>query len=128
MEYIELLKHPFWQKKRLEIFQRDNFKCTKCGDTLSTLQIHHLYYKYGLNPWEYPDEALITLCELCHLKAEFIKYINRFGLIYLRKIDKFEVTDTQEIIATVTMKIENNFHYDSAVRYMNDIQKLMSHG
>lgn len=126
MEYIELLKHPFWQKKRLEIFQRDNFKCTKCRDTLSTLHVHHLYYKFGLNPWEYPDEALTTLCELCHLKVEFIKYINRFGTIYLRKIDKFELTDTQEIIATVTLKIENNFHYESAVRYMNDIQKLIS--
>jgi len=28
--YYELLKHPKWQKKRLEILQRANFECVKC--------------------------------------------------------------------------------------------------
>jgi hypothetical protein len=31
-----------------------------------TLHVHHEYYKIGLMPWEYEDEALITLCWSCH--------------------------------------------------------------
>ncbi|MFC6996389.1 hypothetical protein [Rufibacter roseus] len=30
------------------------------------LHIHHTYYQHGLLAWEYPDEALQTLCYICH--------------------------------------------------------------
>jgi len=33
-----------WQKKRLEIMKRDKFTCRICGDTESTLSVHHLFY------------------------------------------------------------------------------------
>lgn len=33
-----------------------------------SLNIHHTYYIYGRTPWNYNDEALITLCEKCHQK------------------------------------------------------------
>lgn len=33
------------------------------------LNIHHKYYVWGNNPWNYPNDALITLCEDCHQKA-----------------------------------------------------------
>ena len=32
MGYSEKLKDPRWQKKRLEILERDNFRCQYCGD------------------------------------------------------------------------------------------------
>jgi len=127
-EYLELLRHPFWQKRRLEVFQRDNFTCQKCTDTLSNLQVHHLYYKFDILPWDYPDDALLTLCDLCHAKAEFIKYLHRFVGIYLKMVDKFNVADVSEIIEIVTRRLENNFHAESAHAYMNDIRRLMSHG
>ncbi len=44
LSYKEQLTHPNWQRKRLEIFQRDNFACTICGNTEHQLQVHHLYY------------------------------------------------------------------------------------
>lgn len=28
--------------------------------------MHHRYYLHGKDPWEYPLEALVTLCESCH--------------------------------------------------------------
>lgn len=40
---------------------------------LSTLHVHHKYYEPGKKPWEYPDEALITLCESCHSDEEGFK-------------------------------------------------------
>lgn len=64
--YLEKLKNPRWQKKRLEILQRDEFTCQKCGDKETTLNIHHKSYKLGNDPWDYPDDNLITLCEHCH--------------------------------------------------------------
>jgi len=64
--YSNLLKDPRWQKKRLEVMQRDNFSCTQCEDKTKTLNVHHIHYIRGNNPWEYPLSGLITLCENCH--------------------------------------------------------------
>ena len=64
MKYSEKLRDPRWQKKRLEIMQRDNFTCMACGDKESTLNLHHKEY-HG-DPWEAPDVSLETLCETCH--------------------------------------------------------------
>ena len=64
--YSEKLRDPRWQKKRLIIMDRDKFTCCKCGESESTLNIHHCYYEYGRDPWDYPDDSLITLCESCH--------------------------------------------------------------
>ena len=72
--YSEKLKNPKWQKKRLEIMQRDNFTCTHCTDSESTLNVH--YYMYlGKEPWDTPSECLTTLCERCHeFEHELEKY------------------------------------------------------
>jgi len=66
-EYARALRDPRWQKKRLRIFQRDGWRCRRCGDTKNTLVVHHLKYttKY---PWNEPDKNLITWCERCHKK------------------------------------------------------------
>lgn len=62
--YSEKLRDPRWQKKRLEIMQRDNFSCQSCGDDQSTLNVHH--FEYHGEPWEVENKLLITLCESCH--------------------------------------------------------------
>lgn len=64
--YAEKLKDPRWQKKRLEIMQRDDFKCTQCNSSKKTLHVHHRFYLKGSEPWEYENDALRTLCEQCH--------------------------------------------------------------
>lgn len=86
--YYELLKHPLWQRKRLEILQRDNFECQSCASTEKTLHVHHTYYEKGKRPWEYPDESLRTLCEDCHkettdVTAELQRQIGKLATIYL---------------------------------------------
>jgi 5-methylcytosine-specific restriction endonuclease McrA len=65
-DYNQLLKDPRWHAKRKRIFTRDGFKCTVCGAT-ANLQAHHTYYySQRTDPWDYPDESLITICEKCH--------------------------------------------------------------
>jgi len=66
MNYLEKLKDPMWQKKRLEIFKRDGWVCKYCGDINSTLHVHHLRYRSNIDPWEYSNDDLKTLCEYCH--------------------------------------------------------------
>ncbi len=65
-EYSEKLKHPNWQRKRLEILSRDNFECRMCGDKEESLHVHHLQYFPGNDPWAYPNSSMITLCHVCH--------------------------------------------------------------
>lgn len=64
--YAELLRDPRWQRRRLEIFQRDGWVCTGCADTANELHVHHKRYERGRKPWEYDDEDLVTLRKDCH--------------------------------------------------------------
>ncbi len=74
MSYAKLLKDPRWQKKRLEILERDEWTCQMCEDTEATLTVHHKSYrmegKKFADIWDYPGEDLITLCEECHSEEE----------------------------------------------------------
>ena len=63
--YSEKLKDPRWQRKRLEIFRRDNWECQHCHSKDEQLQVHHKEYTVE-NPWDEDDKNLITLCEDCH--------------------------------------------------------------
>lgn len=71
--YYQLLKHPEWQKKRLEIMSRANFECENCGDKERMLHVHHGYYEKDRKPWEYPNETLKCLCDNCHKEAHGFK-------------------------------------------------------
>ena len=66
--YAELLQLPEWQKRRLEIMQRDGFACKNCGSAKTNLHVHHRLYLRGATPWQYVDNALVTLCEDCHAR------------------------------------------------------------
>ena len=62
--YFEKFKDPRWQKKRLEILNRDGWECKICGEREAQLQVHRT--KYHKEPWDASDEDLETLCEICH--------------------------------------------------------------
>lgn len=71
MNYKEQLESPEWQKKRLEILNRDGWTCQECGDKETQLHVHHRYYvNDGRMAWEYPFFALLTLCKNCHAKKK----------------------------------------------------------
>ncbi len=68
--YWEKLRDPRWQKKRLQVMERDGFECQECGDKTSTLNVHHKFYRSKADPWDYESEWLVTLCESCHRTVE----------------------------------------------------------
>ncbi len=75
MAYLDKLKDRRWQRKRLEIMQRDNWICTQCRNSDNSVQLHVHHKKYGwkdyfkripADPWECLDADLVSLCEPCH--------------------------------------------------------------
>src|SRR5260370_4869913 len=75
LHYQPLLRRDEWLGHRREILKRDGYRCRGCGrDQVDAvdheLHVHHRYYVQGKLPWEYPDEALITLCKQCHAWVE----------------------------------------------------------
>jgi hypothetical protein len=91
MTYSDKLKSPKWQKKRLQILERDNWQCQYCKDTESQLQVHHL--KYTGEPWEAKNEDLITTCCDCH---EILSHI-KFNFISIQKY-KAKIGDGNKFI------------------------------
>lgn len=68
--YSEKLRDPRWQKMRLLVMERDGFRCRQCNAKDKTLNVHHLIYEKGKEPWECGPEVLVTLCEDCHSGVE----------------------------------------------------------
>jgi Zn finger protein HypA/HybF involved in hydrogenase expression len=85
-KFTDQYKDSRWQKKRLEIMERDKFTCQSCGKSEDvTLNVHHAYYEKDRKVWEYPNHTLITWCEQCHAtRHKLQKYI----LQDVSKLDK----------------------------------------
>lgn len=107
LSYEEQIKSPHWQKRRLQILQRDNFTCQICGSTEKTLHVHHLYYDKGRMIWDYEDKALVTLCENCHKEEHDPK-----GVIdSLDAIRRYGFTN-YEIMALIDYVISSEIRHD----------------
>lgn len=96
MTYQEKLKDERWLRKSKEILHRDGFTCKgyQCpspkGKTM--LQVHHLDYIPGIEPWEYPNDMLITLCGHCHGTERYRKQVEK-QLISVLKQKGFFLVD-----------------------------------
>ena len=112
--YSEKLKNPLWQKKRLEILDRDNFTCTLCSDTETELHVHHKEYKSGKKPWEYENDKLQALCKHCH---GVISVLNKEGYYPLISSKIYRQNTDSYIISTIFCDVLNFLvlsidHYD----------------
>jgi len=84
--YSEKLRDPRWQKKRLNILNRDDWTCQNCGDKEATLHVHHMVYERDNEPWEYDDNILVTLCESCHENEK--EQMQEFSMLFMHEIKK----------------------------------------
>lgn len=85
--YSDLLHTTEWRNKREKILKRDNYRCVYCGRRHTKLHVHHKYYSAYPNgvlvdPWNYPDDALITLCAYCHQRVHARKKIKVYHRRY----------------------------------------------
>lgn len=117
MSYQGKLQNPKWQKKRLEILQRDDFKCLHCECDDKELHVHHRWYEFGKDIWDYPDQCFETLCHECHkLIEECIKENMSYINLELRKsvIDQYDYTCILNFIHSLS--------YDSNYARINPMQ------
>lgn len=73
MTYAEKLKHPKWQKKRLQVLNKYGFMCNMCWDDETELHVHHKSYLPNTDPWDYPITNFQVLCKNCHCIVEWAK-------------------------------------------------------
>ncbi len=88
MTYKEKLKDDRWLLKRKEILHRDHFTCRGhlCPSPKQTIvQVHHMDYIPGIEPWEYSNDMLITLCEHCHGGERWRKQVEERLLAVLKQ-------------------------------------------
>lgn len=73
--YAEKLKDARWQKKRLELFNGASWTCEECSRQMPAdgLQVHHVLYLPGVDPWDYPSYLLRVLCECDHQKRQAVE-------------------------------------------------------
>ena len=89
--YSDLLHTAEWRNKRERILKRDNYRCVYCGRRHVKLHVHHKYYSAYPNgalvdPWNYPDDALITLCAYHHQRIHALRKIKVY---YRRYTDNY---------------------------------------
>jgi len=112
--YSSQLRDQRWQRRRLEILEKDRFTCQHCGneDIPDKLHVHHVYYERGLRPWEYPDKALISLCRECHESETFLRpTVNREMAVFFRRLTAIEM----ERILKAVRRIAESDEYDVPV-------------
>lgn len=138
--YAEKLQNPLWQRKRLEILQRDNFRCTEvgCFDDKTTLHIHHLDYIKGAEPWEYPDEYLTTLCKNCHEDVTKERPVHEKDLITNFRlklkdtfiqgcaVEIFKTLSSEELHDIIFMLWELNRHHGNLSKLVNDLYQVVN--
>ena len=95
--YSEKLKDPRWQKKRLEIFERDKWMCKRCGQNDQTLHVHHLRYLPDKDPWDYENNLLLTLCSNCHEYETGERRVKEYDLLEMIKAQGFLSDDVYDL-------------------------------
>jgi len=131
MDYSEKLKSPKWQKKRLEVLNRDNFTCCKCGDTETELHVHHL--KYYKEPYDADLSSLETLCKYCHYYFTFIHK----DLITAYEVDEIEsikihwvlngkIVELNNLLVIFFIKENELIYHSSFYKNSKILQKILS--
>lgn len=122
-DYAAQRLDPRWQKRRLEIMNRDGFACIDCGSVDKTLNVHHVYYTDGASIWEYPDRALVTLCCDCHEAEHQVAYESEKSLISNLKKTGIRSSAIGSMAFTIEMLIASHGH-DEAKRIVEIIDFL----
>jgi 5-methylcytosine-specific restriction protein A len=69
IEEGKFYKSTIWEKKRLEILQRDNFECQICkeeGGFAPATTVHHILHLENRPDLALDDDNLLSVCAACH--------------------------------------------------------------
>ena len=131
VNYQELLRNPLWIKRRNEILSRDKNTCQLCGAQDKYLHVHHRYYTQDRMPWEYENDALVTLCEDCHIHIHDALSFEgvHIGDMFTYEHSDFENTcivyDINVLQHTISLlEYDNGAGLDSIFDYTEDLTRF----
>jgi len=112
--YSEKLKYQRWQDLRLRVLEEYDNRCSGCGGS-NELNVHHLKYKEGHEPWEYNTCDLTVLCKSCHdvfhdNKKRFDQVCTNGRLFYSYEFEK--IIQIIDVMARV-----DTSNYDSILEF-----------
>lgn len=101
MSYSEKLKDQRWLEKRELVKENAEYKCQDCESTTAALEVHHCYYQFGREPWEYPLDALRCLCRSCHERRGKLETVLRakFADLSYDELDVFRKLISSSILS-----------------------------
>ena len=77
LSYADKLRDVRWKRRRDDLLRQANYTCCECGQPLESgtmdLQVHHVVYITALDPWDYPDELLVVVCDWHHKERQAVE-------------------------------------------------------
>ena len=73
-------KSSAWEKKRLEILERDNYECQVCkegGGFAPATTVHHLKHLEDRPDLALDNDNLVSVCAACHNREHPERFIHR---------------------------------------------------
>lgn len=113
ISYSEKLRDQRWREKSLRKKEWAEFQCQDCS-TKKNLEIHHCYYRYGLEPWQYPLDSLRCLCSNCHKKRGALE------MEFRAKLAEITTTDLEAMNELVTNGILS-YPKENVMEFINSI-------
>ena len=108
--YAEKLKDARWQELRLRLFEAADWTCEECKSIRPSdgLQVHHIIYLAGVEPWDHPPEVLLSLCDKCHVERQEIErefYLKIAKVIRNKSIEELKTFPVWYMFETEPLKI-----------------------
>jgi len=127
MQYHEQMKHPNWQKKRLEVLEANGFTCEDCGAKDQELHVHHPYYKRGAMIWQYEIEELQCLCHKCHTEVHAIDEKIKQSIALLTQNQKMRVLGFSDAMTGPFMRSDNENYLEGFADELRANTKAILH-
>ncbi|MEE9374531.1 MAG: hypothetical protein V3V00_15860 [Saprospiraceae bacterium] len=116
-QWSEQYKDPKWQKKRLEILERDGWKCKNCLSKEKTLHVHHISYDYNKKVWDYHNCRLVSLCDDCHKREHLFMKDAYKNLEIALELKNYIALDIVKLVCA-TLR-----HKDELIEFISDLEK-----
>lgn len=106
MSYSEQLQDRRWQRRRLERMSAEKWTCQRCGCIRNeiALHVHHLEYVRGRDPWDYPDDVLLVICNPCHKEVHGLRKSDPIlESLFVHMVQAHAIRDWDELFRAAEM-------------------------
>jgi 5-methylcytosine-specific restriction endonuclease McrA len=124
MTYEEKLKDQRWidlRDKALDCFRNHGANCVACGNP-DDIQVHHIKYVWGREPWDYSVDELTPLCKHCHSIYHKNMKLLKSAMMNHQLFFAYEFAQIME--AMTKMCDATNFSYPDIIKFIESKKEL----